>query len=84
MTRLGFLILNVLNTNEAFNGASAMSAYEISDVLNFVYKPDSIYKHLSKFEKSGLVKAGFKDGKANTYFITEKGKDSLADARKAG
>ena len=84
MDRLGFITLNVLNENEAFNGITAMSAYEIADVLHDAYKPGSIYKHLVKFEKLGLVKSGLKDGKANTYFITEEGKTSLAEAKKAG
>ena len=84
MDRLGIITLNVLNANEAFGAMSAMSAYEIADELHSAYKPGSVYKHLTKFEKLGLVKAGFKDGKANTYFITEEGKISLAEAKKAG
>ena len=84
MNRLGFLVLSVLVKYEAFNNAAAMSAYEISDMLQNDYKADSIYRKLAGFEKSGLVKLGLKDGKAKTFYITEEGKRSLIEAKRTG
>ena len=84
MNRLGFFILSILEREEAVSSASAMSAYEIANTEYFSYKPDSVYKKMSEFAKNGYVAAGLKDGKANTYYITEQGRKILEDARKAG
>lgn len=84
MNRLRILILSVLLKEEVVSSASAISAYEIEEQLNGVYKADSIYKNLVVLKNFGYVNAGCKDGKANTYYITQKGQDALEDARKAG
>lgn len=83
MNRLGVLILSVLNREEAASGISAMSAYEVAEQMNDVYRADTIYKTMVKLNKAGYIKCGLKDGKANTYFITQSGQNALEDARKA-
>ena len=84
MNRLRILILSVLSKEKVVSSASAISAYEIEEQLNSVYRADTIYKNLIVLKNFGYVNAGYKDGKANTYYITQKGQDALEDARKAG
>ena len=82
MDRLGFLVLSILVKYKAFDTASAMSVYEISDMLQEAYKADNIYRKVVKLKKFGCVETGLKDGKAKTFYITEKGKRSLLEAKR--
>ncbi len=80
MNRLGFLILSVLSTNEAFDKVSAMTSREIADTEDFGYKDNTIFKKITEFESMGYVAAGYKEGKAKTFYITESGKQALKQA----
>ncbi len=80
MNRLGFLILSVLSTNEAFNKVSAMTAREITDAEDFGYKDNTIFKKITEFESMGYVAAGYKEGKQKTFYITESGRQALKQA----
>ena len=84
MNRLRILILSVLKREHAVDGVTAMSAYEIEMSMECAYKADSIYRNLVVLKNYGYINAGYKDGKANTYYITQKGLEALEDARKAG
>lgn len=80
LNRLGFLILSVLSMNEAFDKVSAMTAKEITDAEDFGYKDNTIFKKITEFESMGYVAAGYKEGKAKTFYITESGKQALKQA----
>lgn len=80
MNRLGFLILSVLSTNEAFDKLSAMTAKEIMDAEDFGYKDNTVFKKIMDFESMGYVAAGYKEGKAKTFYITESGIQALKQA----
>ena len=80
MNRLGFLILSVLSTNIEFDKVSAMTAKEITDAEDFGYKDNTIFKKITEFESMGYVAAGYKEGKAKTFYITESGKQALKQA----
>ena len=84
MNRLGFFVLSILIRNEAFGNMSAMSAYEVADTEYFGYKEATVYKKMAEFARLGYLATGWPDGKANTYYITEKGKKFWEDAKKAG
>ena len=84
MTQLGILILSVLAREKVTCNASAMTACEIEEELNHIYKVDTIYRNLAMLKKFEYVKVGYKAGKSNTYYITQKGLEVLEDARKAG
>ena len=81
MNRLGFLILSVLSKNEAVGNVSAMTAKEISESENFGYKDNTIFKKLAEFETAGYIAVGYKEGKAKTFYITEKGQEMLQNAK---
>ena len=78
MNRLDFLILSILNSNDAFGNLSGMTLKEISDSdeLND-YKKDTIYRQLLSFKTVGNINYGVKDGHAATYYITDDGKSYL-------
>ena len=73
MSRIDFLILAILEDNNARSRTSSMSLREIADTEAFGCKENTIFKSLKKSEKKGYVATGLKDGHANTYFITKLG-----------
>lgn len=81
MNRLGFLLLSVLSKNDAVGKVSAMTLKEISGAENFGYKDNTIFKKITEFETAGYIAAGYKEGKAKTFYITEKGKEMLQNAK---
>ena len=77
MNRLGFLILSILEQNEAVNSVSAMSLREIAESEDFGYRENTVFKKIKEFELSGFVLKGMKDGRADTFFITNDGLEAL-------
>ena len=78
MDRLDIWILSVLEYNGADNYLVAMS---ISEIFQEEYDTTriSLYKHLKKLVKHKYVANGPRDNKADSYYITEKGKERLFD-----
>lgn len=83
MNRLGFIVLSILRQNGANNRLSAMAVSEIVDEEEFVYKDNTIYKKIKEFETVGLVAQGLKEGRAATFYITEKGVQILEGEKNA-
>lgn len=83
MNRLGFIVLSILRQNGANNRLSAMAVSEIVDEEEFVYKDNTIYKKIKEFETTGLVAQGLKEGRAATFYITEKGVQILEGEKNA-
>ncbi len=79
VNRLGFLILSVLSAGGAVGRASAMTVREIMAAESWPYKYDTVFKKAVEFETAGYVSAGHKDGRARTFYITEKGRKVLKD-----
>lgn len=77
MSRLDFLILSILDENEANDKRSAMTIREIAEADDFGYKNNTIFKRMGIFEAMGYVLPGYKDGNAKTYYLTKAGKDFL-------
>lgn len=77
MNRLGFLVLSVLLTNGADNRMASMSLKEIMQTEDLDVRENTLFKKLRDYENQGFVKEGMKDGRANTFYITEAGKDFL-------
>ncbi|WP_024346550.1 hypothetical protein [Lacrimispora indolis] len=82
MNRLGFIILSILQTNGATNKLSSMSVREISQTEDFDYKENTIFKKIKDFEQSGHIGRGLKEGRADTFFITESGCEFLDTEKK--
>lgn len=83
MNRLDFIVLSILRQNGANNRLSAMAVSEIVDEEEFVYKDNTIYKKIKEFETAGLVAQGLKEGRAATFYITEKGVQILEGEKNA-
>ena len=81
MSRIGYLILSVLSKNQAFDKISAMTAREISEAEEFGYKINTIYKAICSFQEDGYISLGYKDGKQNSFFLTESGKKLLKEQK---
>lgn len=77
MNRLGFLILSVLSKNKAVDPLSAMTAREIAEAEEFGYKDNTLFKTISDFETKGFVAAGLKEGRAKTFYVTDRGGELL-------
>lgn len=77
MNRLGFLILSVLSESGAVDKKSAMTVKEIAEAEDLGYKDNTVFKKITEFESVGYVAAGYKDGKAKTFYITDAGRCAL-------
>lgn len=73
MNRIGFIILSILQDNEATGRPSGMTIQEIVSAEDFGLKENTVFKKLQEFRQSGYVSHGMKDGRADTYFITPEG-----------
>ena len=82
MNRLGFLVLSVLLTNGADNRMAAMSLKEIMQTEDLDVKENTLFKKLRDYEIQEYVKKGIKDGRANTFYITDAGKKFLEQYKK--
>ena len=76
MDRLDIWVLSVLQWKDADNYVVAMSINEILQEENDTTRI-SLYKHLKNLVKKKYVAIGPKDNKADSYYITERGKDAL-------
>lgn len=56
-----------------------MTVQEIKDSEEWNYEIDTFYRQLKKFVLDGLVGQGAKDSRANTYYLTQKGKSMLEE-----
>lgn len=81
LSRLEFLVLSILETNEAISRFTGMTSYEIATADQLGYKENTIYKQLKLFEKNGFVQTGAKDGKSLTFYITDLGKCKLREEK---
>lgn len=77
MNRLGFIVLSILKANGATNKLSSMSVREISQTEDFDYKENTIFKKIKDFEEAGYICRGLKEGRADTFYITESGRTFL-------
>ena len=76
MDRLGFLMLSILAGNGAVDKTSAMTVKEILEIeKNVGCKYSTLYKKAAAFEASGYLAFGYNEGKARTFYITEKGRE---------
>ena len=82
MNRLGFLVLSVLLTNGADIRMAAMSLKEIMQTEDLDVKENTLFKKLRDYEIQEYVKKGIKDGRANTFYITDAGKEFLEQYKK--
>lgn len=84
MTKLEIYILLAL---AKVRKASALSINEISEKLQQkekCYKRDNIYRKIVALQKQGITTEGAKDGKAKTYYLTDKGKEILENILNKG
>ena len=82
VNRLGFLVLSVLLANNADNRMAAMSLKEIMQTEDLDVRENTLFKKLRDYENQGYVKKGMKDGKANTFYSTDDGKEFLEQNKK--
>ena len=82
VNRLGFLVLSVLLANNADNRMAAKSLKEIMQTEDLDVRENTLFKKLRDYENQGYVKKGMKDGKANTFYITDDGKEFLEQNKK--
>ena len=72
LTRIQYIILNILKKNKAIDHMHSMSCYEICEIEK-TDKPATIYKHIRLMEKYGYVLKGARVGRANGYILSKNG-----------
>ncbi len=83
MNLLGFLILSIINDQNAIGKLRGMTVKDIADSENLDCMDNTIYEQLKQFIDVGYIAQGVKDGHANTYYITDSGKEFLSKERSA-
>lgn len=78
MNRIMIGVLITLRDSSALDCLTAMSVYELADTeLLYGICVNTIHKNVMKLLASGFIDKGFKDSRASTYFVTQKGLDIL-------
>ncbi len=81
MNRNDFILLAILNAKEAVDSMSGLAIRDIYDE-DIGIKMNTYQKKLTRLRKNGYVNIGFRDGHANTYYITKKGIKTLESHKK--
>lgn len=81
MTRLGIGVLDYLDDLGINSAIKAKTIYELlsDDSIARKFSQSNLYRTLQMLLVSGYVRYGLKSGRADTYFITEKGINYLND-----
>ena len=61
-----------------------MTAGEVSETESFGYKTNTIFKKCVILESEGYLAQGYKEGRAKTFYVTDKGREFLKDEWKRG
>jgi RIO-like serine/threonine protein kinase len=68
-------ILKILYTNDCSN---ELKSYSITKILQHTkYRYSKVHNDLNKLCTANLIEKGLKSERAETFYITEKGKDEL-------
>ena len=70
---LDITILYMLRDNSSTSKLYGTSIDEMTSTLDNDYTYDTIYRATKKLVDMELLACGYKNGKKNTYYITEKG-----------
>lgn len=84
MDRSGFIILSVLESSGATSRLSGMTAKEVAQAEQLGMKCNTVFKKIKAFEMEGYVSRGMKEGRADTFFITQGGRACLEEERRRG
>ena len=76
------MILSILRSNGPIHQVQSMTVREIASVEEFDMKENTVFKKLKGFEQSGFIGRGFKEGRADTFFITPEGCEYLERVKK--
>lgn len=83
MNRIDFILLAILNAKEAVDNMTGLAIRDIYDE-DIGIKMNTYQKKLARLRQNGYVKTGFRDGHANTYYITKKGMEILPSHEEGG
>lgn len=82
MNKFKFILLSVLESNNAITPLKAMSSYDIqNEIEGLNYTINYICRTLNVFQKEGLVKRGLNDRRSITFYITKEGLNKIKDLR---
>lgn len=77
MNKICYLILFILDSNNADSKLVGMTIKDICIAESLGYKENAIYKYCIYLINNGYVAQGLKDGKSITYIITQQGKELI-------
>lgn len=75
ISKIDLIILKDLLANQKVSFTNSKPMYELK-ILEAL-KQNTVYKRLQYLEKIGFIEKGLKDGKKNTYYITDLGISEL-------
>ena len=71
--RLGFLVMFCLQKHEATNAVKAVTLHELQEYCPTQQSYSTFYRTIKKLHKYGYIDTGLKDGKNDTYYLSEIG-----------
>lgn len=72
-----YTILLLLKEQNATNATTSLSPRKVFDLINEQFSIVTVQNILKALTERELISLGLKDGRANTYFISEKGIELL-------
>ena len=73
INRLGFLVLFCLQKQGATSSVKAVTLHELQDYCPTQQSYTTIYRTVKNLLKCGCVESGLKDGKNDTYYLSDTG-----------
>ena len=82
MNKYNIIILKELETKNKTSFLKSEKIENLTLVKKNILKKISVYKRIKLLENEKLISIGSKDGRSNTYYITEKGIEMLKEISK--
>lgn len=79
MNKIQLIILSIMQKMNATNQVSSISIANIQESIQSIKSYSTFYRCINSLYTNGFIKRGIKDGKFNTYYITELGIEKLKE-----
>lgn len=79
VNRIQLIILSIMKKMNATNQVSSISIANIQESIQSIKSYSTMYRCINFLYDNGFINYGVKDGKFNTYYITQNGIEKLEE-----
>ncbi len=79
VNRIQLIILSIMQKMSATNQVSSISIANIQESIQSIKSYSTLYRCMNFLCDNGFINYGVKDGKFNTYYITQNGIEKLEE-----